>query len=214
MSVVQMQRVRPGSPFDRRVLGLAVVVLVALGGFWVGRQSAGPTPPARSTPAGSVAPSVTLERSAAPATLTTPLVRPAIIPADLEAAATKVLGQGLWAACVAASTIRCEPLPTIELTATEAAEARTAWSRTLPVALSPGDVVIAAPAAKMDYALFVSMDPKTRPTLLDPAVAAWGTAFLDLGPYLPPGRYVIMVAHAPSQPGFDSFEAAGVVIGQ
>jgi hypothetical protein len=179
MSVVQVQRVRPGSPVDRRVVGLAAVVLVALGGFWVGRQSAGPTPRARSTPAGSVTPSVSLERSGAPATLTTPVVRPAIIPADLEAAAAKVLGQGPWAAGVAAGAITCEPLPTIDLTATEAAEASTAWSRTLPVTLSPGDVVIAAPPSKMDYGLFVSMDPKTRPTLLDPAVAAWGTAFLD-----------------------------------
>jgi hypothetical protein len=213
--VVQLQRVRPDSPLDRRVIGLAVTVLVALGGFWVGRQSAMPTASVTSTPAGSAAPSVTLGPAGTPVALATPLVWPAVIPADLEAAAATVLARGSWAACVAASTIRCEPLPSIDLTATEAAEARTAWSRTLPVTLSHGDVVVATPASEIDYALLVPLGPRTASTLLDPAIsAARGNAFLDLGPYLPPGQYLVMIAYAKSQTGFDSFEAAGVVIGQ
>lgn len=183
--MVQLQRVRPDRAPSRGLIALAVVGLVAIGGFIAGRQSWTPavtTAPEASTGASALTPTVTA------AALATPLVRPAVVPADLASMVESVLAQGSWAVCEARGAICCERLPRIELTASEAVEARTAWPRLTPVTSSPGEVVVAAPSTALDYALFVSLDPGTRPTLVDPAITVTGIAFLDLGPYLPAGR--------------------------
>jgi hypothetical protein len=209
--VIPLERVRPDRRVDRGLLVAAVVVLVAVGGFAVGRQSEVPsaTPsPLASADTSTPSPMATI------AALSTPLVRAAVIPPELEALVVAILSQGSWAMCETSGGIRCEPVPSIELTASEAAQARTAWPRLTPVTTSAGEVVIAVPSSGLDYALFISLDPSTRPTLLDPAITVGGIAFLDLGPYLPAGRYVVMVARVPSQGSYDTFDAAGLIAGR
>ena len=190
---------------------MAVLVLSTVGGFIVGRQSEGLSP--ASSPSASVGAS-TLSPTATIASLSSPIVRPAVIPSELASSAAAIIAQGSWALCTTNGGLRCDPLPSIGLTPSEAAEARSAWPRLTPVTTPTGEVVIAAPSSALDYALYVSLDPSTRPTLLDPALAEPGVAYLDLGPYLPVGQYVVMIALVPGQGGYDSFEAAGLVVGR
>jgi hypothetical protein len=209
--VIPVERVRPDRPVDRGLLVVAVGVLVAVGGFIVGRQSEAPS----ATPSPLVsADTSTPSPMATIAALSTPLVRAAVIPPEVESLATAILAQGSWALCETSGGLRCQPLRSVELTASEAAQARTAWPRLTPVTSSTGEVVIAVPSSGLDYALFVSLDPSTRPTLLDPAITVHGIAFLDLGPYLPAGRYVVMIARVPSQGSYDTFDAAGLIVGR
>jgi hypothetical protein len=210
MTVVPTEPVRPDRSVDRRILLVTVVVLFTVGGFIVGRIEA-PSPASSPRPSAGISSLGPLATSAA---LSSPVVQPAVIPPDMESAAAAILAQGSWALCETSGGLRCEPLASMELTASEAAQASTAWPRLTPVVASAGEVVIAAPSSSLDYALFVSLDPSTRPTLLDPAVTVHGVAFLDLGPDLPEGHYVVMVARVPGQGSYDKFDAAGLIVGR
>lgn len=203
-----LEPVRPDRPLDRRILLVALVVLVGMSGFIVGRQSGAPS--SASSPR---APAGTFTFGPTPtvAAAVSPLVRPAVVASELASAAEALVAPGSWALRETSGRLRCRRLPSIELTASEAAQARTAWPRLAPVTTSAGEVVTAASSSGLHYALVVSLDPSTRPTLLDPAITAAGVAFLDLGPYLPDGQYVVMVARLPSQGSYDSFEAAGLI---
>jgi hypothetical protein len=206
---VPVERVSSASGRDRWLIGAGVAVLIALGAFWVGRQSATPMPAA--SPA--AAPSATVFAAPDGTALPTPFVRPAVIPSGLEAAARRVIASDRWAVCLVGATIRCQPVSRIVLTHAEAQTARTAWPRLLPASVPPGDIIVAAPRTAIAYALFVSLDLRTAPTILDPAVSSAGVAFLDLGPFLPVGRYVVMIASEPDQPTAALFEAVGLETG-
>ena len=205
---VRVQRVSPPAPGDRRLVQVGVAIAIAIAAFSVGRQTATPTP--------SIVPSAsaTVLVTASPATLRAIPFGPfAILASELDAAARPLIASGNWAVCQFGETVSCQPASPTALTPAEAQTASTAWPRLPAVRMPMGDTIVVAPVTAIAYALFVSLDPQTAPTMLDPAVWPAGFMILDLGPYLPAGRYVVMIAGEPNQPTPARVEAIGLQTG-
>jgi hypothetical protein len=204
---VRVQRVSPPSANDRRLVSAGVAVVIALAAFLVGRQSVAPTPAPPPSASATVVPT-----ASPPTLMAIPWAQMAIIAGELEAAARPLLDSGNWAVCQAGGTVSCQPASPMILTPAEAQTARTAWPRLQPTRIPLGETIVVAPATAISYALYVSLDLQTAPTILDPAV--WPAGFiLDLGPFLPAGRYVVMIAGEPHQPTPARFEAIGLQTG-
>jgi hypothetical protein len=187
---------------------VGVAVVIALAAFSVGRQSVTPTP------ATSPSASATVVLTASPAPLMAiPFAQLAIIASELEAAALPLIASGNWAVCETGETVSCQPASPKILTPAEAQTASTAWPRLQAVRVPLGDTIVVAPVTAISYAVYVSLDPQTAPTMLYPAVWPAGFMFLDLGPFLPAGRYVVMIAGELNQPTPARFEAIGLQTG-
>lgn len=219
-TTIAIERVPSVSGRDRWLVAAAIVSVIAVASFMFGRQGSAPGPalsPPGSALSAAVAPATpgSFAPVAAPAATDppAPLVRPAVVASELELAAAGVIAYGEWAVCPAGPPITCDSAAHLILTPAEARDARLAWSRLFPVAVSAGDVIVAAAQPGIAYALLISFVPGATPTVLAPIVSPAGIAYFDLGSDLPPGHYVVTIATGPNEAGLDEFEAAGVVVG-